>query len=52
MSAQPSSECIATYNATFTNTKAKARSCAVKSYAMLINNVTNEQTMMVCNAGQ
>ena len=52
MSAQPIPECIATYNATFTNTNAKAGSCATKYYAILINDVTNEQTMMVCNAGQ
>ena len=46
---QPSPQCIAAYNATFDATDT---TCVAAYYSLLFGSSTNEQMMMVCNAGQ
>ena len=48
--AQPSAECIAAYNATFT--EADTNNCSAASFALFLGDATDEQRMMVCTAGQ
>ena len=49
-SAQPSSQCITAYNDTFDNPSAE--SCAQAYTALGFGNATDQQRMMVCDAGQ
>ena len=51
-SAQSSSECAAAYSATFFSTDDEATTCVQAYKALLNDNATNEQAMMVCNTGQ
>ena len=49
---QPSAQCIAAYNATFGAT-ATDMTCATAYYSLLFAvSATDEQRMMVCDAGQ
>ena len=51
-SAQSSSECAAAYRGTFSSTDDEAITCVQAYNALLNDNATNEQAMMVCNTGQ
>ena len=44
----PSAECISAYNATFDNLDG----CSGAYYALFLGSATDEQRMMVCDAGQ
>ena len=47
-SQQPSAECITAYNATFDNFEG----CSGAYFALFFGSATDEQRMMVCDAGQ
>ena len=47
---QPSAECIAAYNATFT--EADTNGCSAASLALFLGSATDDQRMTVCTAGQ
>ena len=47
---QPSPQCIAAYNATFDDTT--DTTCVAAYYTIFLGSPTDEQRMMVCNAGQ
>lgn len=49
-SAQPSSQCITAYNDTFDN--AGSVNCSGAYLSLISGNVTSQQRMMVCDAGQ
>ena len=44
----PSAECISAYNATFDN----LNDCSIAYFAWLFGSATDEQRIMVCDAGQ
>ena len=48
---QPSPQCIAAYNATFGDTATDA-TCVTAYYSLVFGIATEEQRMMVCDAGQ
>ena len=48
---QPSPQCITAYNATFGDT-ATDTTCVAAYYSLLFGSATEEQGMMVCDAGQ
>ena len=49
---QPSSQCVAAFNATFRSSDTASTSC-VEAYGTLLGNAaTDQQRMMVCSAGQ
>ena len=49
---QSSSQCNMTYNATFESMNPSDSACSVAFYLSLSGDATDEQKMMVCNAGQ
>ena len=48
---QPSAQCVAAYNATFGDTTTDT-TCVTAYYSLLLGSATDEQGMMVCDAGQ
>ena len=48
---QPSAQCITTYNATF-GASTTDMTCVTAYYSLLFGAATDEQRMMVCDAGQ